>query len=257
MQTHPITRPLRIAAAAAIAFGLGAGAAAWAGGSKAAVDSPPAAESDAKECPWAKKQAERMRNCPLALEGTRVEYAEVSGGAAMIFSTDGDVAELQRRVEAAAERHQARAERRAEREAARETRGNEERSEYKRGDRSQKAGKGKGYHGKHGYHRGLDRLPAAKVQVEATDNGARLVLTAKDNGDTENLRAGVKQRVERMAKDGCPYAKQAGKICPHCEGEGCPHCEGKHGDKTGKRGKNAEQCEGKDRADKAGRKTGE
>jgi len=43
--------------------------------------------------------------CPMEVAGTSVRAEEVEGGAAMIFSTKGDVAELRRRVAAMAEMH--------------------------------------------------------------------------------------------------------------------------------------------------------
>jgi hypothetical protein len=46
-----------------------------------------------------------MMKCPMEVAGTTVRMEEVEGGAAMIFSTKSDVAELRRRVAAMAEMH--------------------------------------------------------------------------------------------------------------------------------------------------------
>ncbi len=47
-----------------------------------------------------------QRDCPMKLEGVTVKMNEVEGGAALVFSTTGDVAELRRRVAHMAEMHE-------------------------------------------------------------------------------------------------------------------------------------------------------
>lgn len=46
-----------------------------------------------------------MADCPMAIAGTTARSEDVEGGAAMVFSTTGDVAELRRRVAAMAQMH--------------------------------------------------------------------------------------------------------------------------------------------------------
>lgn len=47
-----------------------------------------------------------MKDCPMKLEGVTVRMDEVDGGAALVFATQGDVAELRRRVAHMVEMHQ-------------------------------------------------------------------------------------------------------------------------------------------------------
>ena len=46
-----------------------------------------------------------MNDCPMQLEGVTVKANDVEGGAQLVFSTTGDVAELRRRVAHMAEMH--------------------------------------------------------------------------------------------------------------------------------------------------------
>jgi len=46
-----------------------------------------------------------MAECPMHLEGVTVKADDVEGGAALVFSTSGDVEELRRRVKRMAEMH--------------------------------------------------------------------------------------------------------------------------------------------------------
>jgi hypothetical protein len=45
------------------------------------------------------------KSCPMAVPGTTATAEEREGGAALVFTTTGDVAELRRRVTAMAEMH--------------------------------------------------------------------------------------------------------------------------------------------------------
>jgi hypothetical protein len=47
-----------------------------------------------------------MKDCPMHMEGVTVRMDEIEGGAALVFSTQGDVAELRRRLAHAAAMHQ-------------------------------------------------------------------------------------------------------------------------------------------------------
>ncbi len=49
----------------------------------------------------------RNHACPMAVEGTVVEAADIEGGSALVFTTTGDVGELRQRVTQMAEIHNA------------------------------------------------------------------------------------------------------------------------------------------------------
>lgn len=55
-----------------------------------------------------------------------------------------------------------------------------------------------------GRMRGLPPMPAATVEVEDLDDGARLVLRPEDPGDLDALREHARAHAARMASGDCP-----------------------------------------------------
>ncbi len=127
----------------------------------------PAAASG--ECPHGHGRGPGMAAgmCPLQVEGTAARAEDVEGGAAIVFTTTGDVAELRRRVAAMAEHHAAHAEGACACPMAAST-------------------------------------PAHEARAEDVDGGARLVLTTSDPEDVEALRSNVREHADRMSSGACP-----------------------------------------------------
>jgi hypothetical protein len=150
----------------------------------------------------------RMRDtCPMKVPGTTVTSADVEGGVALAFITKtGDVAELRRRVQRAAETHN---------------------SNYAgggmmmggQGRDGADTMRGRGAGAEPG-HMGGDRggmmmgggamtgggmmIPASTVSAENVNGGARLVFRPKDTAQMEALREHVRMRAERMTQGECP-----------------------------------------------------
>ena len=110
--------------------------------------------------------------CPMAVEGTSVTVEHVEGGAALVFTTTGDVADLRERVRGMAEMHARR--------------------------------HSEGMMGHGGGHGGGMMMPAAEASAEDVPSGARLVLRPADPADLDVLRERVGMHAERMGAGECP-----------------------------------------------------
>jgi hypothetical protein len=126
--------------------------------------------------------------CPVKIPGAEMAVADVDGGVAISYTTrTGDVAELRRRVQAMAARHQDPA-------TARHDMGHPSRP----------------------MHGGMAGTPTANVQVtaEEIEGGARLILRASDPTRLEELRRHVRAHAERMTAESCPMRPAGGTPPP-------------------------------------------
>jgi len=117
-------------------------------------------------------------SCPMAVEGTTARAEDVEGGAAMAFTTTGDVAELRRRVAHMAEMHE---------------------THHGEGHGAMMQG------GEHGGMMGEGmKMPPATARSEEIEGGARLVFIPKDPADLPRLREHAHEHAEKMASGQCP-----------------------------------------------------
>lgn len=153
--------------------------------------------------------------CPMALPGTTVAASETDDGAALTFSTSGDVEELRRRVRAAAAHHARMSEAHA---SAAMGMG----SGASAGDAAgtgpadaghgamggsgpAASGTGAGCCGGAGPAGHGKALLSASARAEDVEGGARLLLTPRDPAQADALRAEVREHAARMASGGgCP-----------------------------------------------------
>jgi hypothetical protein len=153
---------------------------AWSGCSSAptrpqpAAAEPEAAQTETRPAP-AKSGGmmghDMTKMCPMAVAGTTSRAEDVEGGAAMVFTTTGDVAELRRRVTRMAAMHN---------------------------QPPQEGGKPGGMMG------GEMKMPQATALTEDVEGGARLVLTAKAPEKVAELREHVRNHAAKMASGHCP-----------------------------------------------------
>lgn len=135
--------------------------------------------------------------CPMRVEGTTARSEQVEGGAAVAFTTTGEVAELRRRVARMAEMH------------------NQHGGPGHRGQMGmhggQAAGGGPHAHGQPGAGEpgammkgGMMTMPAATARSEEIEGGARIVLTPEDPADLDALREHVEHMASMMTSGECP-----------------------------------------------------
>lgn len=126
--------------------------------------------------------SERAMACPMAVEGTTAHAEDVEGGAAVVFTTTGDVRELRQRVTRMAEMH------------------------------NQDHGRGQGHmmhrHGDQESGKGMKgdgmMMPDSTARSEDVAGGTRLVFTPQAPADLPELRAHVGRHTEIMAAGRCP-----------------------------------------------------
>lgn len=134
--------------------------------------------------------------CPMRVDGTTVRAEEVEGGAAMVFTTTGDVAELRQRVAAMAEMHD-----------RRHADGNGHGMGMHSNGGGMQGAKDSGMQccgGKGMKGQGMMMIPPATVRTEEVDGGARLVFTPQDPADLSALREHFAQHAKMMASGRCP-----------------------------------------------------
>jgi len=119
--------------------------------------------------------------CPMTVEGTVARAEDVEGGAAMVFTTTGDVGELRRRVAAMAEMH----------------------NRHHAGGHDHRKGAQSGQQGKMGMMGG-GMMPPSTARSEEVEGGARIVFAPQDPADLAKLREQVRQHAEMMASGRCP-----------------------------------------------------
>lgn len=133
-----------------------------------------------------------MDSCPMMIVGTSVHAEDVAGGAALAFTTTGDVNELRRRIAHMAEMHGKMAE--------------------MHGKHHGGSGGGMGMHA--GKMSGHDMMPAADVRVEEIEGGARLIFTAREPSELPALREHAQQHAAKMSSGECAMMKHHGGDAP-------------------------------------------
>ena len=113
--------------------------------------------------------------CPAEVPGTQVAAADTADGAAMTFTTTGDVASLRQRVHHMAEMHD---------------------------------------HMMGGGMMQMKMVPSA-ARAEDVDGGARIVLTPNDPAQLSDLRARVRDHTAMMAGGHCPMMEHGGPMMGH------------------------------------------
>lgn len=126
-------------------------------------------------------------SCPMAVEGTTARAEDVEGGAALAFTTTGDVAELRRRVAHMVEMHE---------------------MHHGEGHGAMMGGgPGQGQGAMMG--EGM-KMPPATARSEEIEGGARLVFMPKDPANLPQLREHARQHAEKMASGQCPMMSMHG-----------------------------------------------
>lgn len=175
--------------------------------------------------------------CPMQVKDTKVEASDTDQGAALTFTTKGDVAELRRRVTAMAEMHNAHPGGPGMHEhgaAGGCTCGQHEGEAKACNCPGHAAGQGQGQgqggsgcacgqhegqgqacahcggHGEHGkgMHGGMN-MPASRATTEEVPGGMRLVLTPVDPSQRDALRESVRAHAGMMSSGQCPMMKAA------------------------------------------------
>jgi hypothetical protein len=179
--------------------------------------------------------------CPVQVQGTTARAEDVEGGAALVFTTTTDVAELRRRVAHMAEMH-----------AQHHGQGHAEHGDMHGAGHAGHAGQGHAEHGDmhgaghaghagqghagHGDMHGDSHALMAKVQAKAeeTDGGARLVITFVDAAQTtpadlDMLRQHVRDHAQQISSGTCPMMSKHGgpdtgaQPAPAGNAAGSPH----------------------------------
>lgn len=123
-----------------------------------------------------------MTMCPAMIPGVEVATEEAPGGIAVtLTASPGQVAEVRERVRRVADMHT--------------------RMQERQPVRGEEPGMGKDT-------RCMMKLPDSDASVEEIEGGSRIVLSAKNPEDIEELRAQVRQHAEHMKHGGCPTAAQ-------------------------------------------------
>jgi hypothetical protein len=117
--------------------------------------------------------------CPLGVEGARVEAVDADGGVDLVLTSDAQsLEELRARARDAASMQGT---------GARKGRGHE----------------GQHHLGRHGHGLWLTSLPPAEAHVEDVDGGVRIHLVALVPAQIDALRAGARERAERVNRASC------------------------------------------------------
>lgn len=187
------------------------------GGCASSQTSPPPAPT-AATTPAAGAPHDMAAMCPMAVEGTTARAENTETGAAMVFTTTGDVAELRARVARMAAMHAS----------------------------HHGAGPGAGMctHCKHGpgaggppaahphgpghppgqggmMGAGMMKMPPAAARSEDIEGGARIVLTPQDPTQVAALQQHAQQMAAKMASGQCPMMAMQGGA--HAAPSAAPH----------------------------------
>lgn len=118
-------------------------------------------------------------SCPVMVEGTQVSAVDTQGGAGILFTTTGDVADLRQRVQRMAAMH--------------------EQMDHSSMDHRQMG------------HDDM-MMPEADVEVRSVEGGALLQLTPRDPMQLANLRQHVRTHATQMANGSCPMMTMGHRI---------------------------------------------
>lgn len=131
---------------------------------------PPSNSPDgAKNMHGMKGMSDMHPSCPMMVKGTMVTAADTADGAALVFTTTGDVAALRTKVAAMAEKHSA----------------------------------------MHAGGKVMAMMPSSRARAEDIDRGARLVLTPEAAADVAAIRAHVHKHAQEAKPGECPMMKMA------------------------------------------------
>jgi hypothetical protein len=142
-----------------------------------------------------------MAACPMGVPGAQVSTASTTTGEALTFvtNTPAEVAELRRRVHAAAEMHN--------KNHASSTCGDMKGDETMGGMMGSDHMKGTAMGGDH--MKGGTMMPQSHATVADVDKGACMTLTPSSATDLKGLHSAVNVRAERMQQHGCgPVAQK-------------------------------------------------
>ena len=170
--------------------------------------------------------------CPMAVEGTTVRAEETEDGAALAFTTTGDVGELQKRLAAMEEKHGKKREKGGTcpcpcgmgpgaggmgpgPHGGMHGGGMGPQGGMQGDGMGPRGGMPGGGMGPHGgmtpeMHAGMMAMRQAEVRMEKTERGGRLVFTPADPAQLPALRQAVQARAQMMASGGCPWMGQGG-----------------------------------------------
>lgn len=113
--------------------------------------------------------------CPMQVTGTKVDAENIEGGVALEFTTTGDVDTLRQHVASMAEMH------------------NRHHGQGMAPTEQQAGGR---------------RMPMSTATSKEVDNGARILLTARNQADVARLRQFVRRMADHMAAAGsCPMMR--------------------------------------------------
>jgi hypothetical protein len=129
------------------------------------------------------------RPCPMQVEGTRVQVADIEGGAALTFTTTSDVPDLRRRVEQMAQMHQQR------------------HGAARGGGMGQQGGMGMGH-------------VAVQTRVEPIEGGARLIILAEDRAEIAQVQQHARMMAGHMERGDCPMMQDQGMMRGQGAGQG-------------------------------------
>ncbi|MGZ3459544.1 MAG: hypothetical protein ACXU86_13705, partial [Archangium sp.] len=163
--------------------------------------------------------------CPMQVQGTKVEASNTDTGAALTFTTQGDVTELRRRVSAMAQMHNEHhagqgmhAQGGAAGCACGQHEGKDQGGSGCACDHHEGQGdsgcacdhhEGQGCHcGPHAGKMGM-HMPASRVTTEEVPGGIRLVFTPEDASQLDALRESVRHHAEMMSSGHCPMMQSA------------------------------------------------
>jgi hypothetical protein len=144
--------------------------------------------------------------CQSLPPGTSVRAEDVSGGAALVFTTTGDVDALRARLQQMADHHNAMA-------GSTPSGGGMGPGGGGMGPGSGMVPGGSGMGHSGGGMGSMMGMPASTARVENVDRGARLVFVPKDPKSLGALQEIVRGRATRMAAGGCPQTSGHGDGC--------------------------------------------
>jgi hypothetical protein len=121
------------------------------------------------------------RPCPMQVEGASVQATDVEGGAALTFTTTGNVQDLRRKVDQMAQMHQ-------QRHGATPGRG-----------MGQQGGMGMGH-------------VAVQTRVEPIEGGARMIIMAEDPAEIAQVQQHARMMAGHMERGDCPMMQDQGMM---------------------------------------------
>lgn len=143
--------------------------------------------------------------CPMQVEGTTVNSENVEGGAALTFTTSGDIPELRRRVALMASMHT-------------QQHGQSHGDGMKMSKQEASGGAGEHPHDKQGagghHHKGGMMaggmmtggmmMPPSAARSEEIEGGVRVILTPRDSTQVAALQEHARHMAEQMSSGQCP-----------------------------------------------------